>query len=242
MREVDVEALARAEHVVRPLASPRRGRVHDHRAPAAGRRRRRHGRQVDPGRDHRRLRHPADRVVAADDLGARLLAVRELLRRLAADVRAEVVHHRPLAEGAEDRELERLRDERQPEGEVEQVGRGEQLREGLPLCELPPDEAALEVERPVGLGVERVPVEDDELRVDTAPAKRLHVRPRDTRGVDRAVDDAKRAVVGHDRRAFVALRSQRSMPTVATTRSAWDGAHDVRIPARGASCVAAEAG
>ncbi len=198
--ELDVEALARAEHVVGSLAAARGRCVDDHGAPAAGGGRRRHRGQVDPRRDHGRLRHPADRVVAADDLGARLLAVPELLRRLSTDVRAEVVHHRALAERTEDRELERLRNERQPEREVEEVGRGEQLRERLPLRELPPDEAALEVERAVGLGVERVPVEDDELRVDPASAQGLYVRPRDARGVDGAVDDAERSVhVGEPR-------------------------------------------
>jgi hypothetical protein len=107
------------------------------------------------------------------------------------------VHHRALAERAEDGELERLRDERQPEREVEEVGRREQLCERLPLRELAPHEAALEVERAIGLGVERVPVEDDELRVDPAPAQGLHVRPRDARGVDGAVDDAQRATGAH---------------------------------------------
>ena len=122
--------------------------------------------EVDARGDHGRLGHPADRVVAADDLGARLLPVGELLGRLPADVRAEVVHHRALAERAQDRELQRLRDERQPEREVEEVGAREKLGERLPLRELAPDEPPFEVERPVGLRVQRVAVEDDELRVD----------------------------------------------------------------------------
>ena len=195
--ELDVEPLAGAQHVVGPLPAARRRRVDDDRPPPSGRRRRGDGGEVDPRRDHGRLGHPADRVVAADDLRAGLLPVGELLGRLAADVRAEVVHHRLLAERAQDRELEGLRDERQPEREVEQVGAGEQLRERLPLRELAPHEPALEVERPVGLGVQRVAVEDDELRVDPAAAERLDVRPRHARRVDGAVDDAERAIAGH---------------------------------------------
>jgi hypothetical protein len=41
--------------------------------------------------------------------------------------------------------------------------------------------------------VERVPLEHDEPSLDAAPAQRLHVRPRDSGRVDRAVDDAQRA-------------------------------------------------
>ena len=63
-------------------------------------------RHVDPGWDHLGLRNPANRVVRADDLGAGLLAERELLRRLPADVRTEVVHDGLLAQSPEDRELE----------------------------------------------------------------------------------------------------------------------------------------
>ena len=57
----------------------------------------------------------------ADDLGAGLLAEGQLGRRLAADVRAQVVEDRLLAERPQDRELERLRDERETEVEVEDV-------------------------------------------------------------------------------------------------------------------------
>ena len=146
-----------------------------------------------PGGITRCLGHPADRVEAADDLGAGLLPVRELLGRLAADVRAEVVHDRALAKRAQNRKLERLRDERQPEREVEQVGCRQELAEHLPLRHLSAEQASVELERPVGLRVQRVAVEDDELRVDPAAAERLHVRPRHTRRVDRAVDDAERA-------------------------------------------------
>src|SRR5581483_7303424 len=139
--------------------------------------------------------HPAHGVVGADDLRAGAPAVRQLLRRLAADVRAEEVVDALLAERAEDRELERLRDERQPEVEVKDVGAREQLRKRTPLLQLTCGEAAAELERPVRLRMEPVAVEDDELRVDAAAAEGLDVRPRDAGRVDRAVDDAE----GHRR-------------------------------------------
>jgi hypothetical protein len=72
------------------------------------------------------------------------------------------VHHGTLPEGAQDRELERLGDERQPEGEVEEVGARQELREHLPLGELAAHEAPVELERSVRLRVQRVAVEDDE--------------------------------------------------------------------------------
>ncbi len=159
-----------------------------------------------PGRDELGLGDPADRVVRAHDLCARLLSERELLRRLPADVGAEVVHHRLLPEGLQDRELERARDERQPEVEVEDVRLGKQPQKRAPLRRLAAEEAAAALERLVGLGVERVAVEDDELRVDAPPPERPDVRPRDPCGVDGAVDDAER------RRAVV----QRWIPSAAS--------------------------
>ena len=149
-----------------------------------------------------RLRHPADRVVAADDLGAGLLPEGEVLGGLPADVGAEVVHHRRLPERAQERELERLGDERQPEDEVEQVGARDQLGERAPLGGLTPDEPAVELERAVGLRVELVAVEDDERRLDPAPPERLDVRPRDARGVDGAMDDAERSLRAHSERGY----------------------------------------
>ena len=62
-----------------------------------GRRDRRELAEVEPGRDDARLGDPAERGVGADDLGACALAVRELARALAADVRAEVVEDALLA-------------------------------------------------------------------------------------------------------------------------------------------------
>ena len=53
--------------------------------------------------------------------------------------------------------------------------------------------AAAAVERPVGLWVEPVALEDDEPCVHAAPSERLHVRPRDPGGIDRTVDYAERA-------------------------------------------------
>jgi hypothetical protein len=70
---------------------------HD-RAAAVGRGHGRDAGEIDAGRDDLRLRHPADRVVASDDLGTGFLSEGELLRRLAADVRAQVLHDRLLAE------------------------------------------------------------------------------------------------------------------------------------------------
>ena len=58
------------DHVLGALAPPARGRVQDHRPLVARRRPLRVLREVDPGRDDLGLRHPADRVVGADDLRA----------------------------------------------------------------------------------------------------------------------------------------------------------------------------
>ena len=198
--ELDVELRAGGEHVVGALPTPRGRGVDDDGSLPAGRGDRRDRVQIDAGWDHRRIGHPADRVVAPHDLGTGLLPVRELDRRLAADVRAEVVHHRRLPEHAQERELQRLRDERQAEREVEEVGARDQLREGLPLRCLSTQETAVQVERPVGLGVELVAVEDDERGVDAASAQGLDVRPRHARGVDRAVDDAQWTFRSHARR------------------------------------------
>ena len=147
------------------------------------------GAQVEPGRDHLRVRHPAERVERADDLRVGAPAVRELLRRLAADVGAEVVEDGLLAGRAQDRELQRLRHEREPEVEVEDVGAREQARERAPLRELLAREAAAPVERPVRLRVPQLAVEDDEPRVDVLAPQREHVLPRDPGEVDRAVRD-----------------------------------------------------
>src|SRR6185312_74222 len=132
---------------------------------------RRDRRQVHCGQYYSRLWDPAGGVPAADDLRARFLARLELLGCLPADVRAEVVHHGLLPERPEDRVLHRLRDEGEPEHEVEDVDAWQERRERAPLLGLPPEKARAEVERAVGLGVERVAVEHDERGVDPAPAK-----------------------------------------------------------------------
>ncbi len=178
------------------LPPPVRGGVDDERAGAVGRWDGRVGGEVDPRRDHLGLGHPADRVVGADDLGVGALAVCELLGGLAADVGAHVVVDGVLPRGAQDRELQRLRHEREPEVEVEDVGARQQARERAPLRQLTAREPAAAVERPVRLRVECAPVEDDEPCVDAAPAQRLDVLPRDACRVDRAVDDAERSPRG----------------------------------------------
>ena len=66
--QVDVEGGAGRDDVLRPLPPPRRRGVDDDGPLPVARRDRRDRREVDPGRDHRRLRNPADRVPAADDL------------------------------------------------------------------------------------------------------------------------------------------------------------------------------
>ena len=144
--EIGVEPLDRRDHVLGALAPPGGGSVHDQRPRAVRGRLGLDPAQVDPRRDHLRLGHPADGVVGADDLGIRLLARRELLGRLAADVGAEVVHDGLLAGQAEQRELERLRHEREAEVEVEDVGARQELGERAPLAELAADDAGREIE------------------------------------------------------------------------------------------------
>ena len=142
-----------------------------------------------------RVGHPADRVVRADDARPGTLRPRELLGRLAADVGAEEVQHGLLAERAQQRELDRLRQQRQPEVEVEDVRLRREPRERAPLRQLLPDEAAAAPEVDVRLRMQPVAVEDDEPRVDAAPPERLDVRPRDAGSVDGAVRDAHEATL-----------------------------------------------
>ena len=70
--------------------------------------------------------------------------------------------------------------------------RGSSPGERRPLSELTACEAAASLERDVGLRVQPVAVEDHEPGVDSSPAERLDVRPRNARGVHGAVDDAQR--------------------------------------------------
>jgi hypothetical protein len=106
------------------------------------------------------------------------------------------MHDRLLAESTENRELHRLRHECQSEVEVEDIGARQESQQGGPLGELLSGKAAVALERPVGLGVERVAVEDDELRVDSMTAKSLDVRPGYAGRVDRAMDDAQALLRG----------------------------------------------
>ena len=124
-------------------------------------------REIDSGRDDVGLGDPAGRVVGTDDLSVGQAAVGELVGGLAADVRADEVEHGLLAGCFQDRELDSLRDESQPEVEVEDVGARQQLCERAKLHGLPtPGGPARQVEVLVGLRVGRLGVEDDEPRVD----------------------------------------------------------------------------
>jgi hypothetical protein len=150
--------------------------------------------QIDARRDHLGLRNPADRVVAADDLGVGLSPLDELGRLLAADVGAEPVHHGFLPERPQERELDRLGHEGEPEDEVEHVRARKQPRERAPLRRLPPEEATVPLERPIRFRMKAIALEHDEPGVDASLAQRLHVRPWNPGRVDGAVDDAERPV------------------------------------------------
>ena len=82
-----------------------------------------------------------------------------------------------LAQGAQEGELDRLRDQRQPEVEVEDVGLGREPGEGRELLRQLHGQRPATVERPVGLVVQLPALEDDEPRVDTLPPQRLNVLP-----------------------------------------------------------------
>src|SRR5262249_43336124 len=103
------------------------------------------------------------------------------------DVRAEVVEDALLAQQTKQRELERLRDQRQPEVEVEDVGARRELREGGELLRELQRKRPVPVERPVGLVMQPSALEYDEPRVHAPPLERLDVLPRDPCDVDRAV-------------------------------------------------------
>src|SRR5919198_2115054 len=123
-------------------------------------------RQVEPRRHDLRLGNPADRVVGADDLRAGETAVGELGGGPAANVGAEEVEDGAAAGEAEEPELERLRDEREAEVEVEDVGARQEAGERAPLGELAAGEDAPAVERPVGVGGQPAALENDEPRGD----------------------------------------------------------------------------
>jgi hypothetical protein len=193
--EVDVQLGAGGHHVRGPLARARRGRVHDQRPLTFAWGRGLDRAQVDARGDHLRVRHPADRVVAPDDACARAPRPRKLRRRLAANIRAEEVHHRPLAERAQQRELNRLGQQREAEIEMEEVRVRRESCERAGLRQLLPEQPAGATEIEIGLRVELVAVEDDEPRVDATRSQRLNVRPRDACGVDGTVRDAHAATL-----------------------------------------------
>ena len=196
--EVGVEPLARGDHVLGALA-PAAARA---RARSAGAR----GRTAAPARSARGRSRAGSPPPPAPSGSRRSeptiwasarFAEGELLGRLAADVRAEVVEDGLLAAAPSG------------SGTGATAGRASaRSRSGRRRCAAAAAASArhcapaartsgsraLAVERPVRLGVELVAVEDDELRVDAARAQRLDVRPRHARRVDRAVDDAERAV------------------------------------------------
>ncbi len=193
--EVDRELLARVDHVLRALLVEVRGRMDDADTLARDRRDRVIARELDPGRqDLCVVGNEAKRGERADDARVRLQPVHELLLRALADVGPEEVEERLAPRRPEDRELELLRDERQPEVEVEDVRLGQELCESAPLDRLLAKEARTRaVEVPVRLvRAERLRVEDDEARIDPTPAERLHVRPADAGQVDRAMRDPQR--------------------------------------------------
>jgi hypothetical protein len=97
--ELDRQPRAGGDHVLGALA-PAAGRgVDDDGALAVGGWVRVVLAEVDARRDDLGVGHPANRVVRADDAGAGVPCPVELLRRLAADVGAEEVHHRALPLG-----------------------------------------------------------------------------------------------------------------------------------------------
>ena len=100
-----------------------------------------------------------------------------------------------LAQQPQERELERLRDQRQAEVEVEDVGLRREPRERGELLREPLRQRPVPVERPVGLRVQAPALEDDEPCVDALPSQRLDVLPRDAGDVDRRVRHPQRA--GH---------------------------------------------
>ena len=140
--ELDPELCAGCDYQLGPLAAAGEGCMgHAQRASRA----RWHGSdrgEVDARRHDFRLRDPARRIVRAHDLGVGAPAVGELVRRLAADVRADEMEDRLLAGCCEDRELRELGHQRESEVEVEDVGGREEPREGAELRGLPaPDRA-----------------------------------------------------------------------------------------------------
>ena len=187
--EVDGQLRAGVDDELGSLLLAVRRRVHDERPWAVRRGPWNELAQVEARRDDVCLGHPARRIVGADDLGVRAFAEGELVARLAADVRSQIVKDALLPQRPQEWELNRLRDQRQPEVEVEDVGlRSESGECGELLRELHRQRPAA-IERPVGLVVQLPALEDDEPCVDALAPQRLHVLPGDPRDVHGAVRD-----------------------------------------------------
>jgi hypothetical protein len=165
--ELETELLARRDDQLGAFAPAREGGVRNAHRCVGARRHRLDRREVDSGRHDLGLRDPAGSVVGADDLSVGQAAVGELVGGLSADVRADEVEDGLLAGRFQDRELDPLRNERQTEVEVEDVGARQQLCERTKLHCLPaPRGSGRQLEVLVGLRVGRLGVEDDEPRVD----------------------------------------------------------------------------
>ena len=183
----------RLDHVARcPSSRGSTARARRAAARIVGRRHRRERPQVEPGRDHVRLGHPADRVVGADDLRVGALAERELGGRLAADVGAEVVEDALLAKqraGAGTAATSGSASARSRSGRCRSAAPAARRRRtaARAVCGNGPcrssDQSASWMQLPA--------LEDDEPRVDPLPPQRLHVLPRNPGDVDRAVRDPK---------------------------------------------------
>src|SRR4029453_13056457 len=99
---------------------------------------------------------------------------------------------RPPARRPEDGGVERLRHERLPEVEVEDVGLGQVLHEGAPLHHLLTEEALprqVEVDV-VLLGPPLLRPEDEQASIDAFTPQRVHVRPAGAGEVDGEMEDA----------------------------------------------------
>ena len=195
--EVGVEPLAGGDHVLGALAPPRRRRVDDH-AAARGR----DGGagaiadEVDPGRDHLGLGHPADGVVGADDLRARPSSRRRARPASCRGCRSPG-SGRPTSCGA-----------RAGSGTAATAARASGRSRSGRCRSAAAAGAARATASPGGAGSRRGGRATSRPRGGACSARRrraarrrrgaerLHVRPRDARGVDGAVDDPQRAVGG----------------------------------------------
>ena len=185
-------SVAGRDHVLGALLAAVRGRVDDERSLAVGRRHRRERARGRAGGIT--SASGTQRIASKSRRSARpAAAVGELGGRLAADVGAEEVEDRASCRsrgGSGTAAISGRASGRSRSGRRRRAAGAARGRATAASCRRANPPRA--VERPVGLRVEPVALEDDELRVDPAPPERLHVLPRHARGVDRAVDDAER--------------------------------------------------